>query len=148
MQRVVSVTTGARKYLQDICAGSHKLQADEPVSVGGGDAAPNPYELLLGALGACTAITVQMFADRHGWPLEKVRVQLSHAKVHAQDCVNCGAPGARLDRVEIAIELQGNLTEEQRRKLMDLAEHCPLHRTLTAGIDVRTLDPTKGPVDN
>lgn len=138
MQREVTVVSGAAKYLQDIRAGDHQLQADEPLSIGGRDAAPNPYELLLGALGACTAITVQMFADRRRWPLEKVRVQLAHAKSHAQDCVDCEAAGARLDRVEIAIELQGNLTEEQRRKLMDVAEHCPLHRTLAAGLQMHT----------
>ena len=136
MQRVVTVVTGAAKYLQEISAGPHKLQADEPDNVGGNDAAPNPYELLLGALGACTAITVQMFADRRQWPLEKVHVQLSHGKSHAQDCAN--ATGAKLDRVELAIELQGDLTEEQRRKLMEVAEHCPLHRTLVAGIEIQT----------
>lgn len=136
MERVVSVTTGATKYLTDIAVGAHKVQADEPLNVGGGDAAPNPYELLLGALGACTAITVQMYAERHRWPLEKVHVQLSHAKAHAQDCANCSAPSARLDRVELEIELQGNLTPEQRRKLMDVADHCPLHRTLVAGLEV------------
>ena len=138
MQRVVSVTTGATRYLHEISVGDHHLQADEPVSVGGGDAAPTPYELMLGALGSCTAITVQMFAERRRWPLEKVRVQLTHAKSHAQDCVNCEAASARLDRVEVVIELHGSLTEEQRRKLLDVAEHCPLHRTLAAGIEMHT----------
>jgi len=98
MQRIVSVSTGAAKCLQDISAGAHVLQAYEPLGVGGGDAAPTPYELLLGALGACTSITVQMFAERHRWPLEKVHVRLSHAKVHAQDCINCDAAGARHPR--------------------------------------------------
>src|SRR5262245_65364913 len=117
MQRIVSITTGATKYLHDISVGAHKLQADEPVSVGGGDAAPTPYELLLGALGACTAITVQMFADRRRWPLEKVHVQLSHSRSHAQDCVNCDDASSRLDRIELALEFRGNLTEQQRLKL-------------------------------
>jgi putative redox protein len=144
MHRVVAVTTDEKKYLQDIAIGHHRLQADEPVSIGGGDAAPDPYELLLGALGACTAITVQMFADRRRWPLEKVYVRLSHAKSHAQDCAQCDSPGAKLDRVELAIELQGNLTEEQRRKLMDVADHCPLHRTLVAGIDIERTESASG----
>lgn len=138
MQRVVTVATCRTKYLQDISVGPHQLQADEPVGVGGGDAAPSPYELLLGALGSCTAITVQMFAERRHWPLAKVHVQLSHARAHAQDCVNCDAASARLDRIELAIELQGTLTEEQRRKLLDVAEHCPLHKTLAAGIEMHT----------
>jgi len=136
MQRVVTVATGAANYLTEIAAGPHTLQADEPVDVGGGDAAPTPYELLLGALGSCTAITVQMFAARRRWPLEKVQVQLSHSKSHAQDCLACETASSRLDRVELTIELQGNLSDEQRRKLMDVAEHCPLHRTLAAGIEM------------
>jgi len=141
MQRVVSVATGPTKYLTDISVGDHKLQADEPLSVGGGDAAPTPYELLLGALGACTAMTVQMFAERRHWPLEKVRVQLSHSRAHAQDCLNCDNASARLDQVELEVVLEGNLTPEQRRKLLDVAEHCPVHRTLVAGIDVHARDP-------
>ena len=136
MERAVSVETGARKYVENISIGPHTLQADEPVAMGGGDSAPNPYELLLSALGACTAITVQMFAERHRWPLEKVHVELSHSKVHATDCANCAAPTARLDRVDVAIRFVGELSEAQRRKLMDVAEHCPLHRTLAAGLEI------------
>lgn len=138
MERVVAVETGARKYVENISIGPHALHADEPVAMGGGDSAPNPYELLLSALGACTAITVQMFAERHRWPLEKVHVELSHSKVHAADCANCGAPTSRLDRVDVAIRFVGELSEEQRRKLMDVAEHCPLRRTLTAGLEINS----------
>ena len=144
-ERTVSVSTGTRKYVEDIAVGSHTLQADEPLAVGGGDTAPNPYELLLGALGACTAITVQMFAERHRWPLHKVHVELSHSKAHAADCANCAAPSSRLDRIELAIEFEGDLSEEQRRKLMDVAEHCPLHRTLAAGVEISPAEqPSRG----
>jgi uncharacterized OsmC-like protein len=136
MQRAVAVETGAHKYVENIAIGPHTLQADEPVAVGGQDSAPNPYELLLGALGACTAITVQMFAERHRWPLEKVHVELSHAKAHAADCANCTAPSARLDRVDLTIRFEGTLSDEQRSKLMDVAMHCPLHRTLAAGLEI------------
>jgi uncharacterized OsmC-like protein len=136
MERPVSVETGAPKYVENISIGPHTLHADEPLAVGGGDTAPNPYELLLAALGACTAITVQMFAERHHWPLEKVHVQLSHSKGHAADCANCSAPSARLDLAELVVRFEGNLSDEQRRRLMAVAEHCPLHRTLAAGVEV------------
>ena len=136
MQRTIAVASGARKYIENITVGPHTLRADEPVALGGGDTAPTPYELLLSALGACTAITVRMFAERRQWPLEQVHVELSHSKAHATDCANCDSPSARLDRVELAIRFVGELSDEQRRKLMDVAAHCPLHRTLTAGLEI------------
>ena len=137
MQRTIAVASGGCKYIENITVGPHTLQVDEPVALGGGDSAPTPYELLLGALGACTAITVRMFAERRQWPLEQVHVELSHSKVHATDCANCDSSSARLDRVELAIRFVGDLSDEQRRKLMDVAEHCPLHRTLTAGLEIQ-----------
>ena len=137
MPRPIAVASGGRKYSENSTVGPHTLQVDEPVALGGGDSAPTPYELLLGALGACTAITVRMFAERRQWPLEQVHVELSHSKVHATDCANCDSSSARLDRVELAIRFVGDLSDEQRRKLMDVAEHCPLHRTLTAGLEIQ-----------
>jgi len=137
MHRVVSVSTGAHKYLQQISVGTHRLHADEPVEIGGRDAAPDPYELLMGALGACTAITVQLFADRRSWPLEKVHVRLSHGKTHAHDCINCNSGDAKLDRVELEISFEGDLTDEQRRKLVEIAGRCPLHRTLESGLQLQ-----------
>ena len=138
MPRKVSVAPGRSKYLQDITVGPHKLQADEPSDVGGGDAAPTPYELLLAALGACTSITVQMYAERRRWPLEGVHVELSYAKVHADDCASCDTEVRTIERIEREISLLGDLSEEQRQRLMDIADKCPLHRTLTSQIEVRT----------
>ncbi|HTO44626.1 MAG TPA: OsmC family protein [Burkholderiales bacterium] len=138
MPRKVSVTAGRSKYVQDIAVGPHKLQADEPSDVGGGDAAPTPYELLLAALGACTSITVQMYAERRRWPLEGVHVELSYAKVHADDCANCDTEVRTIEQIEREISLLGDLSEEQRQRLMDIADRCPLHRTLTSQIEIRT----------
>jgi len=136
--RKVSVAPGRSKYLQDITVGPHKLHADEPSDVGGGDAAPTPYELLLAALGACTSITVQMYAERRRWPLEGVHVELSYAKVHADDCASCDTEVRTIERIEREISLLGDLSEEQRQRLMDIADKCPLHRTLTSQIEIRT----------
>ena len=138
MPRKVLVAPGRSKYLQGITVGPHKLQADEPSDVGGGDAAPTPYELLLAALGACTSITVQMYAERRRWPLEGVHVELSYAKVHADDCASCDTEVRTIERIEREISLLGDLSEEQRQRLMDIADKCPLHRTLTSRIEIRT----------
>ena len=138
MPRKVSVAPGRSKYLQDITVGPHKLQADEPSDVGGGDAAPTPYEMLLAALGACTSITLQMYAERRRWPLEGVHVELWYAKVHADDCASCDTEVRTIERIEREISLLGDLSEEQRQRLMDIADKCPLHRTLTSQIEVRT----------
>jgi putative redox protein len=136
MNRYVCVDTGHPKYVQDVSIGPHVFHTDEPAELGGTDAGPNPYELILAALGSCTAITVHMHAERRKWPLEAVRVRLSHARVHAQDCAQCDVKPATLDRVELEISLRGALTDEQRQRLLDVARHCPVHRTLTAGIRV------------
>ena len=138
MPRKVSVAPGRSKYLQDITVGPHKLQADEPSDVGGGEAAPTPYELLLAALGACTSITVQMYAERRRWSLEGVHVELSYAKVHADDCASCDTEVRTIERIEREISLLGDLSEEQRQRLMDIADKCPIHRTLTSRIEIRT----------
>ena len=135
----VSVESAPPDFLEDIFAGRHVLHADEPVSVGGQDAAPTPYELLLGALGACKVITLRMYAARKRWPLERVRVNLSHAKVHAEDCVNCDSERSLIDSIEVEIHLVGELTDEQRRTLLAVAEKCPIQRTLTSQMRIRTV---------
>ena len=135
----VSVESAPPDFLENILAGRHVLHADEPVSVGGQDAAPTPYELLLGALGACKVITLRMYAARKRWPLERVRVNLSHAKVHAEDCVNCDSERSLIDSIEVEIHLVGELTDEQRRTLLAVAEKCPIQRTLTSQMRIRTV---------
>jgi uncharacterized OsmC-like protein len=121
---------------QAIDAGAHTFYADEPADVGGDDAGPNPYELLLGALGACTSMTVLMYARRKGWPLEDVEVRLSHRRDYARDCEECADKDTRIDLIERRITLKGDLDESQRLRLLEIAEKCPVHRTLTGEIKV------------
>lgn len=128
----------ASGFAQEISAGRHRFHADEPVSSGGTDTGPSPYELLLAALGACTSITVGMYARRKGWPLEEVRVQLRHSKIHAADCAECETKEGMLDRIERDVHFVGPLNDEQRTKLMEIANKCPVHRTLESEIDIQT----------
>ena len=119
------------RYGQEIRAGRNMLRADEPVTSGGTDTGPDPYALLLAALGACTSMTIRMYADRKGWPLEGVTVRLGQHKIHARDCAECEArDDSRIDRITRTIELKGPLSDEQKARLIEIAERCPVHRTL------------------
>jgi putative redox protein len=136
---VVVAATGQGKFEQVMVDGRHTVIADEPVSAGGGDVGPGPYDLLLMSLGSCTSMTVHLYAARKQWPLEQCVVRLQHAKVHAEDCADCeGKPQAMIDRIDRAIELIGPLDEEQRSRLLQIANQCPVHRTLSSRIDIRT----------
>ena len=134
----VVVRGSAAGFAQEIVAGPHRMVADEPVSVGGTDTGPTPYDFLLAALGACTSITVGMYARRRGWPLEEVTVNLRRAKLHASDCAECETREGMLDRIERDIHFAGSLTNEQRSKLLEIANKCPVHRTLTSEIVINT----------
>ncbi len=135
----VIVTSVGRSLAQRIQAGRHELRADEPVPSGGSDSGPDPYALLLAALGACTSMTLRMYADRKQWPLERIVVRLSQAKVHARDCVDCeNDDNARVTRITREIELSGPLTAEQKRRLVEIAERCPVHRTLLGPKEIVT----------
>ena len=134
----VLVRGRAAAFTQEILAGRHRLHADEPESAGGTDTGPSPYDLLLAALGACTSMTIGMYARRKAWPLEEVRVELRHSKIHAADCVECDTREGMLDRIERDIQLRGPLTDEQRSRLLDIANKCPVHRTLLSEIQIRT----------
>ncbi len=134
----VIVRGGASGFAQEIVAGSHRLTSDEPVAPGGTDAGPTPYDLLLAALGSCTSMTVAMYARRKGWPLEGVTVWLRHSRIHASDCADCETKEGMLDRIERDIRFAGPLTMEQRDRLREIADKCPVHRTLTSEIDIRT----------
>jgi putative redox protein len=116
--------------------GEHELIVDEPVSAGGLDAGPNPYDLLLAALGACTAITVRMYAQMKGWPLSAVEVRLSHDRIHAEDCANCETQEGLVDHISKGLVLHGSLDADQRARLAAIAERCPVQRTLTREIVV------------
>ncbi len=135
---VVVVESGVGRLTQALLDGRHALVADEPVAVGGLDAGPGPYELLLMALGSCTAMTLRLYAERKGWPLQRVRVRLRHGKAHAEDCVACESGTAMIDRIDRRLELDGPLDDEQRRRLLQIADMCPVHRTLTSRIEIRT----------
>lgn len=124
------------KLAQEITARRHRLAADEPLDLGGTDTGPTPYELLLAGLGACTSMTLRLYADRKGLPLEGVRVRLRHSKIHALDCAACETREGKIDRIEREIEVLGDLTEEQRARLLEIANMCPVHRTLEAEIDI------------
>jgi putative redox protein len=136
--REVVVEGSATGFTQQITAGPHSFVADEPTSAGGADSGPNPYELLLGALGACTSMTVALVARRRRWPLERVVVRLRHRRSHAEDCADREKPtGGRIDHLEVTVELVGDaLTVEQRAALVAIAEKCPLKKTLAGPIAV------------
>jgi putative redox protein len=138
MTTTVIVHGNAAGFAQEISVGRHHISADEPVAAGGTDTGPNPYDLLLAALGACTSMTVAMYARRKQWPLEAVTVRLRHSKIHAADCESCETKEGLLDRIEREVELKGSLSEEQRVRLLAIANKCPVHRTLTSEIDIQT----------
>jgi len=136
--REVIVHGDASGFSQQILAGAHALTADEPVEGGGADIGPSPYELLLAALGACTSMTVGMYARRKAWPLESVTVRLRHSRIHATDCADCETKEGMLDRIERDVQFIGALTTEQRDKLLEISNKCPVHRTLSSEIDIQT----------
>jgi len=135
---VVVADTRREGLSQFLLDGRHKLSADEPVESGGGDVGPNPYELLLMALGACTSITVRLFARRRNWPLDRTIVRLRHSRVHAIDCDHCEEKKNMLDHIDLEIELIGALTDAQRAQLKSIAEKCPVHKTLSSPISMTT----------
>lgn len=142
---VLVTDSGDGRLSQALLDGRHVLSADEPASAGGKDLGPSPYELLLMSLGACTSMTLRLYADRKGWPLERVVVRLHHERVHSMDCENCEDKGAKLDRIDRYIEVAGALDEAQRGRLLQIAEMCPVHRTLTGRIDIQTRMVQAGP---
>src|SRR5215467_5033786 len=133
----VVVRGGAKNFQQEIVAGKHHFVSDEPVSAGGGDAGPDPYDYLLTALGVCTSMTIGLYARRKQIPLENITVSLRHSRIYAKDCQECETKDGMLDRIEVEVELTGQLSKEQHAKLLEVAEKCPVHRTLTSEIDIR-----------
>jgi uncharacterized OsmC-like protein len=130
--------TSAGKFQQAVSIGPHQMLADEPVAAGGADTGPGPYDFVLAGLGACTSMTMRMYADRKSLPLERVTVTLKHSKIYAQDCADCETKEGMLDQIDRVIAIEGNLDAEQRRKLMEIADKCPVHRTLTSEIHIVT----------
>jgi len=138
MSRAVTVSGDRSGLRQSISVGPHQLLSDEPKRAGGNDQGPDPYEMLLAALGSYTNMTLRMYAERKEWPLQEIRVVLKHSKSYAKDCADCERPTAMLDRIERRITLIGELSAGQRQRLLEIANLCPVHRTLTSKIDIQT----------
>ncbi len=130
-------------FQQEVISGPHHLLADEPKDVGGFDSGPGPYDFLLAALGTCTSMTLRLYADRKKMPLKRTEVRLRHGRIYAKDCAECETKQGMLDRIERVITLEGDLTAEQRARLMEIADKCPVHRTLKSEIDIRTVEERK-----
>jgi len=122
---------------QRVRSGNHEFYADEPPEVGGTGSGPDPYALLLAALGACTSMTLQLYAKHKGWPLEQVEVSLRHRHVYAEDCFSCEKSSPKMDLIERDIRLTGDLSEDQKSRLLEIAQRCPVHRTLSSQITIR-----------
>ncbi len=135
---VVVVEGDASGFAQHITAGVHQFSSDEPAVSGGTESGPTPYQLLLAALGSCTSMTVAMYARRKQWPLRRVRVRLAHSRIWAEDCAHCETEDGHMDRIERDIELDGDLSPDQRQRLKEIAEKCPVHRTLRSEVDIVT----------
>jgi putative redox protein len=131
------VVTSEQGLAQEIISGKHRWRADEPLPIGT-DTGPSPYELLLASLGACTSMTVRLYAQRKGMNLQSITVRLRHYRVHAEDCEDCETKQGFLDRIDREIELTGDLVQVQRERLLQIAERCPVHRTLKSEINIRT----------
>ncbi|MGI9419100.1 MAG: bifunctional alpha/beta hydrolase/OsmC family protein [Geminicoccaceae bacterium] len=145
---VVVSETGEGKFTQTVQAGSHHLIADEPTSLGGDDKGPGPYDYVLAGLGACTAMTVRLYADRKNWPLTRVTVGLSHKKIHAEDCADCETKDGKLDEIDRWLTFDGDLDEDQRARLLEIADKCPVHRTLTGEVKIRSRLGERGEVSS
>jgi putative redox protein len=137
---VVVSETGTGRYSQTIAAGRHLLAADEPLSLGGADAGPTPYDLLLAALGACTAMTLRMYAERKRLPLHRTTVRLWHDRVHAKDCADTEQNTGKLSRIRREIDIDGPVSEQDRQRLVEIADRCPVHRTLSSEIVLETTE--------
>jgi putative redox protein len=133
-QVIVSSENG---LVQEIVSGRHRWRADEPAPFGT-DTGPSPYELLLASLGACTSMTLRLYAQRKNMDLQGITVRLRHDSIHAEDCENCETKSGFLDRIDREIHLSGNLDDAQKQRLLEIAEHCPIHRTLKSEINIRT----------
>lgn len=135
--RWVTARIGLNGFRTEIEARSHGIVADEPTALGGTDRGPTPYELLLGALGSCMVMTLRMYADRKGWPLEGVEVRLRTTRSHEADCVQCDENDVGITVVERQIELSGSLADDQRGRLLEIADRCPVKQTLERGVGIR-----------
>jgi uncharacterized OsmC-like protein/pimeloyl-ACP methyl ester carboxylesterase len=141
---IVVRETRAGNLQQEVIAGRHHFLADEPVSVGGMDTGPGPYDLLLAALGACTSMTVRLYADRKQWPLKRTTVRLKHGRIYAKDCAECETKEGMIDHIDRVISFEGELDAEQHKRLMEIADKCPVHRTLESEVEIKSVEGPAG----
>jgi putative redox protein len=127
-------------FQQEIISGRHRFLADEPVKAGGLDSGPGPYDFLLAALGACTSMTLRIYADRRQIPLTRTQVRLRHGRIYATDCAECETKEGMIDHIDREISFEGDLTPEQRQRLLEIADKCPVHHTLKSEVDIRTVE--------
>lgn len=137
-KKIIHIHLGQKNYPTVMHAGRHELIADEPQGKGGEDSGPDPYDYLLMSLGSCTVITMKMYAERKKWDVDDIYVELRHFKKHAEDCVDCEDPKAKLDHIEKEITVKGDLTAEQRERLLEISKKCPVHRTLMEDIRIQS----------
>jgi putative redox protein len=130
------------KFQQEVIVGPHRLLADEPVKDGGLGSGPGPYDLLAAALGACTSMTIRLYADLKQIPLKRTEVRLRHEKIYAKDCAECETKDGKIDHIERAIAFEGELSAEQRQRLLEIADKCPVHRTLESEVHIHTTEAT------
>jgi len=135
-KKIVHVYQDGTKYRTVLTAGDHEVVSDEPESIGGADTGPDPYDLLLMSLGSCTAITLRMYADRKGWPVEEIYLELRHFRDHAEDCVDCDDPSLKIDKIEKELVIKGDLSQDQIDKLLEISKKCPVYRTLTGQVEI------------
>jgi len=137
-RNVVVRETRTSKFQQTVTTGPHQMLADEPAAAGGEDSGPGPYDFVLAGLGACTSMTMRMYADRKSLPLDRITVTLMHKKIHAEDCAECETRVGMLDQIDRVISIEGALDADQRKRLMEIADKCPVHRTLTSEVRIVT----------
>lgn len=137
-KKVVHIHLGDQNYKTVMNAGEHELIADEPESAGGGNQGPGPYDYLLMALGSCSVITMKMYADRKEWPVDDIYIEMRHFKAHAEDCVDCDNPNAKIDKIEKEIIVKGDLSGEQLERLLEISKKCPVHKTLLNDIEIHS----------
>jgi uncharacterized OsmC-like protein/alpha-beta hydrolase superfamily lysophospholipase len=137
---VIVRETGNGQFQQEVAVGKHRLLADEPAAAGGRDTGPGPYDLLLAALGACTSMTIRLYADRKQIPLARTLVRLRHGKIYAADCADCETKEGKIDHIDREISFEGVLDAATRARLLEIADKCPVHRTLTSEVDIRTVE--------
>lgn len=135
-KKIVHFHLGDQNYKTVMTAGPHELIADEPEDVGGKDEGPDPYDYLLMALGSCSVITMKMYANRKEWPVEDIYIEMRHNKTHAEDCEDCDDPKARIDKIEKDIIVEGDLSEEQLERLLEISKKCPVHKTLLSDVEI------------